>query len=103
MVLTLRREPARTGLSGDEIISWCYRNGGETYGREERPGIVCHFPDADERDRIGYLPERESFQVITDGRFYVTHSIHEQGEGEIDRDDRLRIETADWRIVVDPR
>lgn len=91
------------GVSEGEFISWCYRNGGETYGREGQPGLVCHFPDADERDRIGYLPDREAFQVITEGRFYVTHSIHERGEGVIDDTDRLHIETADGRIVVDPR
>lgn len=90
-------------FSRDEFRSWCYRNGGETYGRENRPGIVCHFPDSDERDRVGYLPDRNVFQVITDGRFFVTHSIHERAEPEIDDDDRLHIETPNGRIVVDPR
>lgn len=52
---------------------------------------------------LGTSPEREAFQVITEGQFYVTHSIHERGKSEIDTDDRLQIETAGGRIVVDPR
>lgn len=83
--------------------SWCYRNGGETYGRDDRPGIVCHFPDADQQDRIGYLPTSDTFQVITDGRFYVTHSIHEQTTPEFDDYDRLHIETPNGRIIINPR
>lgn len=90
-------------FSEEQFRLWCYRNGGETYGREDRPGLVCHFPDGDEEDRVGYLPKRKAFQVITEGRFYVTHSIHEGAEPEIDDDDRLHIGTAEGRIIVDPR
>lgn len=86
----------------DEFESWCYRNGGETYGHEGEHGIVCEFPDSDADDRVGFAPNTSAFQVITEGRFYLTTSIHQTTESWIDVEDRLHIDTDDVRVVVDP-
>lgn len=55
------------GLTEEEFREWCYRNGGETYGRSDRSGIVFHFPDTEIPDRVGYIPTNGAFQVITEG------------------------------------
>lgn len=54
------------GIAEDEFESWCFRNGGETFEREERPGAICRFPDVDTADRIGYFPDVGVFEVVTD-------------------------------------
>ena len=102
-VLFFRRDRLVMPITGEEFESWCVRNGGETYEREDRPGIVCRFPDVDSTDRFGYLPDVNAFQVITEGRFYETLSLHQDVESRIDEDDRLRLDTDDTRVTIDPR
>lgn len=86
-----------------DFESWCFRNGGETYDEEDRPGLTCRFPDTDTNDRVAYLSDSGAFEVITDGRFYSTRSLHQHAESWIDDDDRLHIDTEDTRIAIDPR
>lgn len=89
-------------ISEDEFRSWCYRNGGETYEESTAPGIVCQFPDVETPDRVAFLPDVDAFQVIAQGVFYQTRSLHQNAESQIDDDDRLHINTDDVRLVVDP-
>ena len=49
------------------------------------------------------LPDADGFQVITDGQFYSTRSLHQRAESWIDEDDRLHINTEDARVATDPR
>ena len=90
-------------VSETEFKSWCYRNGGETYGEEERGRVACRFPDADVNDRVGYFSESGAFEVITDGRFYSTRSLHQHADSRIDDADRLLIDTDETRVTIDPR
>jgi hypothetical protein len=90
-------------ISETEFKSWCYRNGGETYGEKERGRVACRFPDADVDDRVGYFSESGAFEVISEGRFYSTRSLHQHADAWIDDDDRLHIDTGETREVVDPR
>lgn len=90
-------------LSEQEFESWCFRNGGETYEEDDRPGLTCKFPDTDTPDRVGYLTESGAFEVITEGRFYSARSLHQNAESWIDDHDRLHIDTEDTRLVIDPR
>lgn len=90
-------------LSEDEFESWCVRNGGETYEEQRAAGVVCQFPDTDTADRIGYDESNGVFEVITDGRFYESRSLHQHADSWIDEDDRLHIDTGETRVIVDPR
>ena len=91
-------------LSESEFEDWCWRNGGVTFEEPPvGPGIVCRFPEVGTLDRVVYLPDADGFQVITDGQFYSTRSLHQRAESWIDENDRLHINTEDVRIVVDPR
>lgn len=90
-------------LSERDFESWCFRNGGETYDGEDRPGLTCQFPDTETHDRVAYLSDSGAFEVITDGRFYSTRSLHQNAEAWIGDDDRLHIDTEDTRIAIDPR
>ena len=86
-----------------EFESWCFRNGGETYEEEETAGVVCRFPDAETTDRVGYYAANGVLEVITNGRFYRSRSVHQHADARIDADDRLQIDTTEARVVVDPR
>lgn len=90
-------------VSEEAFESWCYRNGGETFVHEDEVGVVCEFPGSETVDRVGYLPGTNAFQIITDGRFYLTTSIHQSKSSWIDDEDRLHIDDEDVRVVVDPR
>lgn len=89
-------------ITEEEFQSWCYRNGGETYGGEWSPGIAYRFPDADTPDRVTRITET-AFEVITEGPFYSTRSLHQNAESWIDDDDRLHINTEDARVIIDPQ
>lgn len=99
----VRRGSVCMPVSEQTFESWCFRNGGETYDEDEGPGIACQFPDTPAEDRVHYLPANESFDVITDGRFYSARSLHQHAESWIDDDDRLHIDTGETRVIVDPR
>lgn len=90
-------------ISGEAFESWTHRNGRETFEEEERPGIICWFPDADISDRIHYFPDTDTFDVIAGGPFYSARSVLQHAESWIDDRDRLHIDTDDTRLVVDPR
>jgi hypothetical protein len=81
---------------------WSYRNGGETYGRSDDPGIAHHFPDTDSNDHVIRISE-DAFEVATEDRFYSTRLLNQHAESWIDDDDRLHIDTEDARIAVDSR
>ena len=89
-------------LSEQEFRAWSYRNGGETYGRPNEPGIAHHFPDDGSNDHVIRISE-DAFEVVTDGRFYSTRSLHQHAESWIDDDDRLHIDTDETRLIADPR
>lgn len=89
-------------ISEDEFVSWCYRNGDETYGQEWSPGIAYQFPDTDTTDRVTRITAT-AFEVITEGRFYSTRSLHQEADSWIDENDRLHINTDDARGIIDPR
>jgi hypothetical protein len=89
-------------LSEDEFESWCFRNGGETYEHQGTTGVVCQFPDTETADRIGYYESNGVFEVITDGWFYQSRSLHQHADSWIDEDDRLHIDTGETRVIVDP-
>jgi hypothetical protein len=100
----IRRVGRFMTLSEDDFESWWWRNGGETFEEPPvGPGIVCRFPDVDTPDRVVYLPDVDGFQVITDGQFYSTRSLHQHTDAWIDDDDRLHIDTDQTREVVDPQ
>ena len=90
-------------VTRDEFESWCFRNGGETYEEGGRPGVAYRFPDIDIADRIHYFPDNDTFDVITEGSFYVTRSFQQHTDSWIDEDDRLHIDTGDSRAIIDPR
>ena len=90
-------------VSEQEFESWCYRHGGETYDREERPGVAYRFPDTDTNEGVHYYPDNGSFDVITDGRFYTVRSLHQHADSWIDDEDRLHIDTDETRVIIDPR
>ena len=89
-------------LSEDEFESWCFRNGGETYEEQGTAGVVCQFPDAGIADRIGYYESNGVFEIITDGRFYQSRSLHQRADSWIDDDDCLHVDTGETRVIVDP-
>jgi len=89
-------------LSETEFESWCFRNGGETYEEQGTAGVVCQFPDAGVADRIGYYESNGVFEVITDGRFYQSRSLHQHADSWTDDDDCLHIDTGETRVIVDP-
>lgn len=91
------------GIGEQEFESWCFRNGGETFEREDRPGSVCRFPDVDAADRVAYFPDVAVFEVVADGRFYRIESALQHADSWIDDHDRLTVDTDDSRVVVDPR
>jgi hypothetical protein len=90
-------------VSEDEFESWCFRNGGETYDDNGTSGLVCGFPDTETDDRVGYYSTNDVFEVITTGRFYRSRSLHQHADSWIDDSDRLHIDTAETRVVIDPR
>lgn len=90
-------------LSEDEFESWCFRNGGETYEEQGTAGVVCQFPDTKTSNRVGYYESNGVFEVITDGRFYQSRSLHQHADSWIDEDDRLHIDTGETRVIVNPR
>jgi hypothetical protein len=91
-------------LSESEFENWCWRNGGVTFEEPPvGPGIVCRFPEVDTLDRVVYLPDADGFQVITDGQFYTTRSLHQHAESWIDDDDRPHIDTDETRVIIDPQ
>lgn len=91
-------------VSESEFEEWCWRNGGVTVEEPPvGPGIVCRFPDVDTLDRVVYLPDVNGFQIITDGRFYSTRSLHQHADSWLDDDDRLHVDTGETREVIDPR
>ena len=104
-ILMVRRGGLCMEMSEPAFESWCFRNGGETYdeGDTNSPGLVCRFPDTDAADHVGYLPEANAFEVVTDGLFYSIDSLHQHADSWIDDDDRLHIDTGDTRVVIDPR
>ena len=100
----VRRGACCMEISAQEFESWCFRNGGETYDEDdESPGLVCRFPDANTADHVGYLPEANAFEILTDGLFYTIDSLHQHADSWIDDQDRLHIDTGDTRVVIDPR
>lgn len=90
-------------ITEEEFESWCFRNGGETRQEHAGPGILCWFPDADVPDRIHYFPDTNVFDVVAGGPFYSTRSALQDAEAQIDKDDRLLIDTSDTRVIIDPR
>jgi hypothetical protein len=90
-------------VSEEKFESWCYRHGGETYDREDGPGIAYRFPDTDTENGVYYFPDTNSFDVITEGRFFTARSLHQHAESWIDDDDRRHIDTDETRVIVDPR
>ena len=67
------------------------------------PGIARRFLDVDTLDRVVYLLDADGFQVIAGGQFYSARSLHQHAESWSDDDDRLRINTEDARVAIDPR
>jgi hypothetical protein len=89
-------------VSGEEFRAWSYRSRGETYGRPNDPGIAHHFPDTVSNDHVVRISD-SAFEVVTEGRFYSTRSLHQHAESCIDDDDRLHIDTNETRVIIDPR
>ena len=91
-------------ISEQEVESWCFRNGGETYDEDDStsPGLVCRFPDTDTDDRVLRITD-STFEVIAEGRFYSARPLHQHADSWIDDDDRVHIDTEDTRVIIDPR
>ena len=89
-------------LSEQEFRAWSYRNGGETYGRPNEPGIAHHFPDTDSNDHVIRIAD-DAVEGVTDGRFYSTRSLHQHADAWLDDDDRLHIDTDEARVIIDPQ
>jgi len=104
---TRRRKPSLLEAGGSalkdaDFQSWCFRNGGETYEENDGPGLACQFPDTDAPDRIHYHPDTGTFDIVTGGLFYTSRDIHQHADSWIDDEDRLHIDSADARVIVDP-
>ena len=89
-------------LSEQDFRAWSYRNGGETYGRPNEPGIAHHFPDSDTKNHVIRISE-DAFEVVTEGRYYSARSLHQHADSWLDDDDRLHIDTDETRLIIDPR
>lgn len=89
-------------LLEQEFRAWSYRNGGETYGRPNEPGIAHHFPGEGSNDHVIRISE-DAFEVVTEGRFYSTRSLHQHADSWLDDDDRLHIDTDEARVIIDPQ
>jgi len=82
--LTIRHVLRLMALAENESEDWCWRNGGVSFEEPPvGPGIVCRSPEVDTLDRVVYLPDADVFQVITDGQFYSTRSLHQHAESWI--------------------
>lgn len=88
--------------SDDEFRAWAYRNGGEIYGRPNDPGIAYHFPDTDSEVHVIRITE-DAFEVVTEGRFFSSRSLHQHADSWTDDSDRLHIDTDESRVIIDPR
>ena len=82
--LTIRHVLRLMALAENESEDWCWRNGGVSFEEPPvGPGIVCRSPEVDTLDRVVYLLDADVFQVITDGQFYSTRSLHQHAESWI--------------------
>lgn len=72
-------------------------------GPRVESGIIRQLLDVDTLDRVVYLLDADGFQVITDGQFHSTRSLHQHAESWSDDDDRLHVNTEDARVAIDPR
>jgi hypothetical protein len=73
-----------------------------TLQEKGRSRVACRFPDADVNGWVGYLSENGAFEVVSEGRFYSTRSLHQHADSRIDDTDRLLIDTDETRVTIDP-
>lgn len=65
--------------------------------------MKSQFPDTDANDGVAYLPDASAFEIVTDGCFCFTDSLHRHAESWIGEDDKLHNNTEDARVATDSR